>query len=524
MSATRRQFLRTMAGTASLSLANLTSLRELVVRGADEAPAAPDVIRFGPDIEPIVRLIEETPRARCVAALVEELRRGLPYRRFLSAVFFAAIRRRDSFHEVYKIHSAYQVSLDLPPEERLLPLFWAVDGIKRMHEDFPDAPNSTLKELKGPFPSSETAAAELDDAMQRGDRDRVERALVALARGQGARQVMEQLWTHGAGNVSANGHRAIAVASCWRTLETIGWKHAEPVLRFVAHNLFAFGGAQPDAYYQPNVARVDRELDKLPAGWAGGPAGRAATLELFGLLREGKSNEACELAIRQLLAGIAAPALWDAIHLATAEMMIRGNTGYILYSRPIHANTSANALHYAFRTSTSSRTRLLVLLQAVAWAAYITGGDLRDKNLRDIQITQLAGGPLPASSADAVAEIFALVPLRTYTWNVETKQAETKYGDRADADEAGRRAFALAHDRPEAVPLFAQVARNWLCRKATVDAHEYKFLAAILEDVEWVSAEWQPHLLAASVHFFHGKQSPDSPVIEQAREALQKLG
>lgn len=204
--------------------------------------------------------------------------------------------------------------------------------------------------------------------------------------------------------------------------------------------------------------------------------------------------------------------------------MVRATTGFVLYSRPLHANTSANALHYAFRTSIAPRTRFLLLLQAVAWAAHITGGDLRDKNLRDIRIVDFGGGQLPASSADAVAEIFSLVPLRTYSWNIETKKATTDYGDRAAADEAGRRVFSLVQGRPEGALLFAQAARNWLCVKATVDAHEYKFLAAMLEDAEWVSPQWQPHILAASVHFFHGKQSPDSSVVQQAKAALQKLG
>jgi hypothetical protein len=48
--------------------------------------------------------------------------------------------------------------------------------------------------------------------------------------------------------------------------------------------------------------------------------------------------------------------------------------------------------------------------------------------------------------------------------------------------------------------------------------------AAILENVEWDSPPWQPHLLAASVHDFHGEQSPDSPVVKQARQALESKG
>jgi hypothetical protein len=79
--------------------------------------------------------------------------------------------------------------------------------------------------------------------------------------------------------------------------------------------------------------------------------------------------------------------------------------------------------------------------------------------------------------------------------------------------------FVLARERPEVIPLFAQAAPGWLCRKASHGSHEYKFLAAILED-----AAWQPHLLAASVHYFHGQQTPDNPVMQHVQVALQHKG
>jgi hypothetical protein len=153
-----------------------------------------------------------------------------------------------------------------------------------------------------------------------------------------------------------------------------------------------------------------------------------------------------------------------------------------------------------------------------------TGGDLADQGLRDISITELGGASVPVSSENAVAEIFALLPFRTYRWDPGADpKAVLTYGERADADEACRKAFALTSERPEAVPLFVQTAHSWLCRKASNDHHEYKFLAAILEDATLVSPEWQPHVLAASVHYFHGNQTPDNPVIQQAREVLGKM-
>src|SRR5262245_15082285 len=191
MPPTRRDFLRTITGAATLSLADISWLRSLA---AFDEPAASDRITFGPDIEPIVRLIEETPRERCVEVFIDQLRHGLPYRRFLAAVFFASIRREYSHHEIYKVHAVHQVSADTRTDERLLPLFWAINGFKQRQEDFPARP---LTALKGSLPTADKAAAELVAATERGDQQRAELAIVALARSQGARQTMEQLWLYG---------------------------------------------------------------------------------------------------------------------------------------------------------------------------------------------------------------------------------------------------------------------------------------------------------------------------------------
>src|SRR4051794_39627491 len=96
---TRRRFLHAAgAGWAASGLPGLAGILPAGPVRADEAKVTPDIVRFGPDIEPVVRLIEETPRDRCVAALVDQLRGGLPYRRFLAAVFLAAVRKGDSHH------------------------------------------------------------------------------------------------------------------------------------------------------------------------------------------------------------------------------------------------------------------------------------------------------------------------------------------------------------------------------------------------------------------------------------------
>ena len=71
MQTTRRWILKTVTGTASLGLADVTALRGLCDFAEDKSGPAPATVRFGPDIEPIVRLIEETPRSECVRVVIE---------------------------------------------------------------------------------------------------------------------------------------------------------------------------------------------------------------------------------------------------------------------------------------------------------------------------------------------------------------------------------------------------------------------------------------------------------------------
>src|SRR5436190_1631358 len=198
MDTTRRRFLRTIAGTASLGLADVTSLAGLRAFADEKPGAAATTVRFGPDLEPVIRLIEDTPQSECVRVLIERLRAGLPYRRLLAGVFFAGIRRLNSFHDVYKIHSVHQVSTQLRPEERLLPLFWAVDGFKTRQKEWPNPPlrELPLSRLDGPLPAASEASVDLAGALETADIETVEKSLVVLARTRGIEQAKEQLWLY----------------------------------------------------------------------------------------------------------------------------------------------------------------------------------------------------------------------------------------------------------------------------------------------------------------------------------------
>ena len=221
--ATRRSFLRSTLVGVSVPFGDWAGLLPLSPITADDAQVTPDLVRFTPDIEPIIRLIEETPREQCPAMMIEQLRGGLPYRQFLAALYLANIRTAVVDHPLAVLHSTNQLTLDAPVEERLLPTFWALDSYKS-HQAGGKNPQFVpkLKRLAGQLPSADTAERELHAAMASYDGERAERAMAVLVRTQGASRIAELLWQYAARDWFFIGHQAIWAANCWRPLESVG--------------------------------------------------------------------------------------------------------------------------------------------------------------------------------------------------------------------------------------------------------------------------------------------------------------
>ena len=95
------------------------------------------MVQFHPDIEPLVRLLEDTPRER----VLEEVGGADPaaassYREVLAALLLAGVRDIQprpvgfKFHAVLVVNSAHLASLASPDSDRWLPIFWAIDQFK----------------------------------------------------------------------------------------------------------------------------------------------------------------------------------------------------------------------------------------------------------------------------------------------------------------------------------------------------------------------------------------------------------
>jgi hypothetical protein len=498
----RRAFLTTTVTTgALLSAGDLTLLSQLPGVARAEAQLDPKSVRFQPELEPLVRLLEETPRERLLEEVAARIKRGLPYRELLAALLLAGVRNIQprpvgrKFHAVLVVNSAHLASLASPDTDRWLPIFWALDHFKDSQARDVREGDWTMRPVaEAAVPARPKARQAFLAAMDNWDEAAADVAVVGLARTASAQEVFEIFCRYGARDFRDIGHKAIYVANSWRTLQHIGWQHAEPVLRSLAYALLEHEGGNPaqrDAEPDRPWRRNQTLVAKIRKEWQQGKSSAEATAEMLATLREAAAEEACDQVIVQLHRGVAPQALWDALFLGAGELLMR-QPGLVA----LHAVTSTNALHFAYQTSTSEETRKLLLLQTAAFLTLFRG---ERAGGNPVKIDQFEPLPPKAKSPLAIEEIFAEVS--------------------SDRMTAARKMSAYLQENPQPEPLLA-AARRLIFLKGN-NAHDYKFSSAVLEDYAHVSSQWRARYLAASAFNLRGAGGPDNEMVKRTRAALQ---
>jgi hypothetical protein len=369
-------------------------------------------------------------------------------------------------------------------------MFWALDNFKASQaEDVRQGDWALGRVDESRVPSPHRARAEYAQAMEAWDADAADAAVAGLCRGTGAAETMEPIWRMAVRDQRNIGHKPIFAAQSWRTLQAIGWEHAEPVLRSLTFGLLDLQGDRPRPLgpYDANLenARQVRE------DWQIGRLDPGATRSLLQTIRQASPEAAAAEAARILNEGVAPGALWDAVMLSASELMMR-NPGII----SIHATTAANSLHYIFHASGDDLTRRLALLQAVGWQPLYRD---RAKSANLIEIDTLKPAERIALGDEAVGEIFATI-------NDNRGQAAAKTVAYLDRGGSTGRLF--------------DAARRMIFHKGT-DSHDYKYGAAIWEEcLAATEPKWHAPLAAAAMFNLPGATTRDSPLMIRAREAV----
>lgn len=497
----RRSFLRfTGAAGALAALGDFRFLGRLPAVGAAEAALDSKIVRLDPAIEPLVRLLENTARDRVLEEVAARVRKGLPYRDVLAALLLAGVRNIQprpvgfKFHAVLVVNSAHLASLASPDSDRWLPIFWAIDQFKSSQAADVREGNWTMGPIdEKAVPAPDKARRAFIEAMENWDEAAVDAAAVGLARGVGAHEAFDLFARYGCRDFREIGHKAIYVANSFRTLEAIGWHHAEPVLRSLAYALV-------DTLRDGNPAKADLPADRpfrrnLPAAkairgdWLNGKPNPGATADMLRVMRDGAAIDASAKAIELLNKGVAPQSIFDAIFEGAGELLMR-NPGILA----LHAVTFTNAIHYAFKHCHDDMTRRLLLLQNAAFIPLFAGQGKRD----GVRIDELEPAKLESSGEEAVAEIFADVTSERLT--------------------AARKVLAYLQNNGD-VRLLADTARRLIFLKGN-NSHDYKFSSAVLEDYEHLSPPWRDRFLAASVFNLRGSGHGDADLVKRIRSAL----
>lgn len=496
----RRQFLATAA------LGSIGLLGKLPAVSADDAKLDSKVVKLDPEIEPLVRLLEETPKDRLLEEVGSRVKNGLSYREVLAALMLAGVRNVEprpsvgfKFHAVLVVNAAHLASLAGPDSERWLPIFWALDNFKSSQA-------ANVKERNGwrmppvkesSLPPARHAKEAFIDAMEKWDDEAADVAIASLVRSSGSDEVAELFWKYAPRDFRAIGHKIIFASNTKRLMDTIGWQHAEPIYRSLTYAALQRGNVNPATGDDPADRPGKRNRDlakKVRAEWLDGKPDSAAATELLNTFRQAKADEATDAVVNLLNKGVAAQTVWDAIFAGSSELLMR---------RPgipsLHSITTANAMHYAFESAADDETRRFILLQAAAFVPLFRGEIAnRKENLAEIKFDTFEPATPKSKGVAAVDEIFADLS--------------------KDKATAAKKVLGYLKDNPDPRPI-TDAARRLIFRKGS-DSHDYKFSSAALEDYAHLSPAWRDRYLAASVFWLKGSGEKDTAIVARTKAAL----
>lgn len=494
----RRRLLSSSAALAAGGI-SLPFLSKLPL--ANAGPLDVKHVQFSADVAPLVALIEETPREELLPRVAEAIKKGATYNDVLSALFLAGvknIRPRPvgfKFHAVLVVNSAHLASQAAPEDQRWLPIFWALDNFKNSQAADVREGDWTMPAPGAELPAASASSGAFSEAMDNWDGDAADRAVIALARSQGQHQIFERFFRYGARDFRDIGHKAIFVANSHRALGVIGWRHAEPILRSLTDALLEHEGENPakrEAEADMHWRRNDPLAKRIPANWLDGRTDEGATRELVAMFREAPPADASANVVAALERGIGPQSIWDALFLASAELL--GQQPGIV---SLHSLTTANALKFAFDATGDDQTRRMMILQNAAYLPAFREAAKRRGALGDFRVLDLQPQSAGATT-EGLTEILSDIS--------------------SDKQRAASKILAYVNSE-DAAESFIDAARALIFAKGN-DSHDYKFSSAVLEDYYHVSPQWRGRFLASTVFHLKGAGDKDTGLLQKTRAAF----
>lgn len=485
----RRTFIHT-AGAAGLGFTGRLSLAE-----TDGSVAM------------LVKMLEDSPRERLPAELVRMIRAGLRHDELLAALSLAATRNVQpypdvgfKYHSVMLLRAVHSTQEHLPSAERWLPIIWAVDYFKDTQAQEQASSGWRMSpRAAAPQMSPEAARRSLTAALDKWDHEAADAAIVDYARSAQPQDIFQLLFSYGARDLREIGHKAIAVSNCHSLMTLFGSGPApEPILRSVAAALLNSEGEpdpashdlEPDRPWRRNRER----LHHIPASWKQGHDDPGARSELRASLYRVSAEESGGVVVELLQRGISPDAIWQTLFDTAAELLMH-EPGIV----PLHAQTTANALHYVYRVCDDEQTQQLTLLQCAAFIAMFR--EMTRTRETDINLGKLEPLPTARKTENPLDEIFS----------------DLSEGQRL---QAARKSLGYLRNGGAADNLIA-TARHHLVYGAQ-EAHDYKFAEAVFDNfAQSQDPAWRSRFLSAGMAYFKTPGRSPVPIVAETLKLLQ---
>jgi hypothetical protein len=465
----------------------------------------------GGSVAMLLKLLEDSPRERLPRELTRLIRGGLRYEDLLAALSWAATRNVQpypdvgfKYHSVMMLRSIHLTTQHLPAPERWLPVIWAVDYFK----------DTQAQEQAGsgwhmPVPvltkteANEVARRSLIAALDKWDREAADVAIVKYAQSAQPDEIFALLFVYGARDLREIGHKAITVSNAHSLVTLLdrdaGFK-AEPILRSTVAALLNSEGEPDPATHDlapDRPWRLNRErLQQIPQSWKQGHDDPVARADLRAALYRVSTEDAGKTVVEMLQRGISPDTIWQVLFDTAAELLMR-EPGIV----PLHAQTTANALHYAYRVSNDGPAQQLALLQCAAFVAMfrqMTNTGEAEFNLQKLEPQPLEGH----DPSQALGEIFSDLAARRRV-------------------QAARKSLGYLRSGGDANSLIA-TARHHLVYGA-MEAHDYKFAEAMFDnDSQFPQAEeWRSRFLSSGMAYFKAPSKRPVPIVAETIELLR---
>ena len=500
MNCQRRVFLASTAAGLGLS----SVLRTLGPLKADDLSVTGGIARMSAGIEPLVRFLEDTPRDRIIEETARRIKDGLSYRELLAALLLAGVRNvqpRPSvgfkFHAVLVVNSAHLASLSGLDEERWLPILWAVDNFKSSQARDEQEGNWTLPAVdEASVPPPARAESMLRKALDDWDESAADVAITSAVRNWGANQVFDVLAEYAARDFRSIGHKVIYLSNAYRTLQTIGWEYAEPVMRSLVYAMLNHHGEPNPSSHDlaPDQAgRENRErVQQLQAITLGAVQDDGVAKSIVRTLHDVDAQQASGQMADLLSSGASLGSLWDGLFASAAGLLMR-QPGIVA----LHAVTTTNAMRYVFDTTSNPTTRKFVLLQNASFLSMFREAAQDRGDLQDVRIDELESS-VAADAVPSVEEAFDAMGTSRKTAAEKLYQILSSGGDPRSVVDHARRLVFLKGD----------------------DSHDYKFSSAALEDYRRLSPNWRNRFLAASMYQLCSPHQSTRSLVKRIENAI----